>query len=630
MQENTIKVLTDREQILQRPGMYCGSVAESSKLLLLLRDGKFVYEEQSYVEGLLKIIDEIIDNSIDEFIRTNGKYANVINIAIRPDCVKIDDNGRGLPQGIINNRMGNDLPQGVIAFTQARAGSNFSEDTKANGIGTNGVGSFLTNVLSSEFIVETNNGSHTLSIRSIENCSKFDYKIAKKKSKSFTTVYFKPDFKQFEVDKISEIYEEIIINRLQHIVQCYNITFNIDGIKNKIKINSQNTKTYLSKFNDDIVYIEDSKYTIGVYVNEFDEFKFTSYVNGLYMKRGGNNINYIMNILTSKIKEKLKKKYKDISEADIKNKLSLVCIMTEFENVQFDSQTKETMTNSKAELKKYFNEKQIEELATKITSNKAIIENITLAYTIKENILAKKNLKKADVIPKHFKHEKYMPAIKQKKYLVLMEGTSAKNAITPVLGRDIYGFVELRGVIMNVFTNSDKNIIGSEVITLMRNVMNISLSEKKDKYNYENILIATDADMDGIKITSIILAFLYKYTNMIQNGQVFVLDTPIAVVKYGGKPVDYIFNFSDLTNIDSKYEVDYKKGLGSWCEGGAGKKGELTELIDDYGIENFMRKITGDDFESMLKWLSNYEDDYINFRKDEIIKNEVDIVDIMD
>ncbi len=621
--ENKIVVLSDREQILLKPGMYCGSIAKGPKRLLLCVDDKFAHEERVYVEGLLKIIDEIVDNSIDEFIRTNGKFANNISIKIRPDHVMVCDNGRGLPQSLIDNRFGEELPQGVIAFTQARAGSNFRDDTKANGIGTNGVGSFLTNVMSKTFTVNTDNGDSLLSIKCSNNCENINWAITPRntKKKPYTNITFYPDFSRFDADCLDEVYEDIIINRLSHIVQSYDINFSIDGINFKGDIKKIHPTNYLRKFHENIITCVSGKYMIGVYPS-VDEFEFTSFVNGLYLKRGGSNIDYISKKIIEDLRLKLEKKYKTIKPGDIKNSLAFAVVMTDFNNLQFDSQTKETMTNSNADLRAYFDENDIKALSTKVMKDSAIVDKITYIYRIKEELAKKELLKQKDKTPKVVRHEKYTPAIKRNKYLVIVEGASAKNSINTILGRDDFGYIEIRGKTLNTLEKDNIKVAQNTEISLIRNVMGIKLSEMEEDpdYKYDNILIAADADLDGMHVSSLLFTFFLKYTKLFQLGRIKMLKTPIAIATKG-KTKRIVMEFDDLTKFDNSWNINYKKGLGSWEEGSKGELGELGQIFEEFGLDTFIKDIKMDDEEIIVKWMSS-ETENVEFKKKQILEND--------
>jgi DNA gyrase/topoisomerase IV subunit B len=196
--------------------MYIGATDETKKEICILDGTSFKFKEISYIPGFMKIIDEIIDNSIDEGIRTNFDYADTVMISYADGVFSIEDNGRGVPQ----SEAYDGIPQAVLAFTEARAGGNFDEATKANGIGMNGVGSYLTNVYSKTFTVETYDGKHKLVLSSINNAESYSYKITNS-AKHGTKVVFEPDLIRFGMRDISNVYFDLIQNRCFHLAQCF-------------------------------------------------------------------------------------------------------------------------------------------------------------------------------------------------------------------------------------------------------------------------------------------------------------------------------------------------------------------------------------------------------------------------
>lgn len=217
MKANVIKKLSDREHIRLKPNMYIGGISEVAKEMLQFENSKFVYKEVTFIPGFLKIFDEILDNAIDEAIRTNFKFATNIKVSFnkKKNEFTIEDDGRGIPQTIVYDN----LPAAVVAFTEARAGSNFT-DEKANGIGTNGIGSFLTNVYSTKFVVKTSDSKNELTLVSVNNAESFTFEIAPSK-KQGTSVTFAPDLSLFKMTEISNVYFSLIENRCFHLAQSF-------------------------------------------------------------------------------------------------------------------------------------------------------------------------------------------------------------------------------------------------------------------------------------------------------------------------------------------------------------------------------------------------------------------------
>ena len=226
------KVLDDAQHMRARPAMYIGSVTTEQTSGLFFGE----YQTLDVIPGLLKIISEIVDNSIDEAIRTNFKYANKININFTREeslegsywQVSIEDNGRGIPVQKIGDQY-----RPVIAWTQARAGSNFSDERET--IGANGVGSFATCVFSTEFIGETSDGTTYLKMIS-NGMGNIKSVITKPSTKQYTRVSFVPDLAAFSIQEISIDHVDFVRDRIENLAAVYpDITFQFNNEKIKLK-----------------------------------------------------------------------------------------------------------------------------------------------------------------------------------------------------------------------------------------------------------------------------------------------------------------------------------------------------------------------------------------------------------
>jgi DNA topoisomerase-2 len=179
---------------------------------------------------MLKLIDEIFSNSLDEYIRTNGKFANKIKVIITPEYVEVTDNGRGIPQSEVDG-----VSQLVLAFTEMKAGTNFDEETKDDSsLGMNGVGSSIVNIFSDKFIVETCDGKNFSVLTCENNMEKIDHKQRKANStKKYTKVKFYPSLERFGITKIDEIYFTMLKTRMFHLTQMFDVEFEVDYEKDE-------------------------------------------------------------------------------------------------------------------------------------------------------------------------------------------------------------------------------------------------------------------------------------------------------------------------------------------------------------------------------------------------------------
>ena len=413
---NNIKILNDIEHVLMRPNMYIGSINFEDNIGFIYdkNSQKFIHKKYNYVQGFLKLLDEIIANSCDEALRTDFKKANVIEINTDGNYISVKDNGRGVPITKIVDDTGNKISQLEAAFTKLRAGGNFYDDNR-NTCGMNGYGASLVTIFSKEFKVEVKSQDGTGSLICKDNLSyhKCKVKLNKNTGKTYTEVTFIPDYERFGLTCFDENHQNLLFTRLINLSVCYpKIKFKYNGqVLYKIK-----PETYLTYFGNDFEQISDNdKYIIGILPNDTDNFIHSSYVNGLNIKDGGNHIDFILNELISRLRNnKVFKKY-DITPGDIRNKIQLICIMRSFPNMQFNSQTKEKLTNSFAEIREYFKDIDFDRFVNKLVKNEKITEPIIINYKIKKQVKDQLALKNSVKLEKNFKCDKYLPATKIKK-----------------------------------------------------------------------------------------------------------------------------------------------------------------------------------------------------------------------
>ena len=513
MSEHKFEVLTGRLQILQRPTMWIGAVNKTTQKMFILTDDKVEHREIEYVPGFKKICDEILDNSLDALI-AHSNASGSIKVNIDEEKVSIEDDGPGIP--VVKKKLSeieeknlpaeearqiknSYLPQ--LAWTRLFSGSNFQDSENKTTIGAHGVGSTATAIFSTKFIGKTDDGKKSCVVKSLDNMEKVSCKVGDTSGKSGTIVEFWPDLKRFGLEKIDQVYFDLMYQRLL----CLAITFpKIKFSFNGKKIDN-NEKKFLKLFSENVVSASFDKGFVGIYPNDSDEFNFFTYVNGMHMSRGGSHVDYMSWQIVSPIRDKLVKKYKTIKPADIRNRLSIVVFMRDFPNPKFDSQTKETLTNAQSEISNYLNNKiDFEKLAKDIMKNNAIMTPIIDMFKIKEELKARQELKQAKKVK--VKSDKYFPGIGEKKYLFLVEGLSAGGGLMKCLGRDGKYFYCLRGLALNAYDSSIQKIAANQEIKEVMNILNLDLT-KKDK-----TFVMTINDKEYVLIGTI-----DDYLNMINN-----------------------------------------------------------------------------------------------------------------
>ena len=409
--------------------------------------------------------------------------------------------------------------------------------------------------------------------------------------------------------KIDQVYFDLLYQRLL----CLSITFpNIKFTFNGKRI-SVNDKKFLKMFSENIETFVFDKGFIGVFPNESDEFSFFTYVNGIHLNRGGNHIDYISQQLVAPIRSKLERKYKTIKPADIKNRLSIVCFFRDFANPKFDSQTKETLTNSPSEISNYLSDSiNFEDAAKKILKNESIINPIIDTFKIKEELKSRQELRATKKIK--IKSDKYLSSTGDKKYLLLVEGLSARAGLSGALGRNGFAYYAGRGVPLNAYDATTQKITANEELKDIVNILELDLfSKDSDKtISFDKIVIATDADIDGDFITSQYIGWFVKFApNLFNEGKIAKLRTPLVILKDNkNKPVKYFYSLNEFKEFETsndlfKYKIEYLKGLGSW------DKDAFIKLFDENGFEYYLQDLQLDELgkQYVNDWLSGKEAD---------------------
>ena len=594
-----MKTLTSVEHILVRPNLWIGSVSPSEKETWVLNeDDTISFKKISYTEGLLKICNEAIDNSVDVGIKTNWEKSTKIDITITKDTFTCEDNGTGIP--VEKNESGEWIP--VIATCVPMSGTNFEEDR--NSIGANGVGIKAANIFSKKFECVTCDGKGKLKIVCTDNLSTKKVTELKPTAKTGTVISFSPDFDRFGVKEFRVELMTMIKTRLKFLSWFYpKCQFTFNGQKIGIK-----AKDIASMFPQPAVVLNEPNVYICIYPSE-EPYNLT-YVNGLYMRRGGTQIDYILNKVITDIREKVSKKYKAIKPADIKNRLGIVCFFKGFPNCEFDSQTKETLTNSVGDITSYFQREQVDldKFTAKILKQKEIIDNITEMFRLKEELAEKKELAKLSKVKKEIDSEKYYPPIGKtaKKYLMITEGFSAFSGMSPILGRKEIGYYMLKGKILNVLGEKPATFMANQEINDLVNILGIDIANPDTPMTYDKVVILTDADADGNAIAGLVLTLFNRIApNIIKQGRVCRLETPLLIGSKGEKIEEYYFTLPDKSKMKNNLEYFYLKGLGSWT------KNRFNQILEkEGGLEKLMVSYALDDKtdESIKKWFGKESD----------------------
>jgi DNA gyrase/topoisomerase IV subunit B len=570
MKKEQFKILTPREHVRERIGMYMGSASREEVERFVL--GK--WKKAVYVPALSKMIDEILDNSIDEAIRTQFKFANKIDVSVEGNTVTVTDNGRGIPQEEVHDSVtGQKILRPVAAWTKVNAGTSF--DNERVTIGTNGVGSSATNFLSTEFIGRTWQNGNLVEVKCTEGGLNTKVKM-KVKEGNGTAVTFTPDFSLFECENLSD-YDTISLveDRLTSLQLAFpEITFSF----NKKRIHVTDLKKYASLFIEDgaSTVIEKSDNLSFFFSSSEDGFRTNSFINGVNTRQGGTYVDFIVNSVVEELGVLIKKKHKvEVGRSVIKNGLTFVMFARNFTNPKFDSQTKERLTNTVGNVKEHFEGCEIRDtklIAKKIFAAADIIEPIIAAQVAKkmaderrDALVAQKKLKKVKVA-------KHVSANNESATLALVEGDSAMGFLIKVRDASKIGAYPLRGVIMNTWDMKASEVLKNKELSELVAILGLDINDPDsvDNMTYKNVATLTDSDHDGSgHISPLIVAFFYKFwPRLFKEKRIKITRSPI-MISSNGKDTKWFYTYEEANKFkqDCKgYNHRYIKGLGSLTE----------------------------------------------------------------
>ncbi len=591
--EKKFRKLDDISHVLARPGMYVGSIKPHTAKKYLFEDGKMVQKEVTYNPGFLKIFDEIITNSVDEYKREGSKL-NTIKVNILDNkIISVWDNG-GIP--VVKHVEHNEwIPE--MIFSNLKAGSNFNDDESRTGAGTNGVGSTLTNIYSTEFSISTSDGKNLFTQTFKNNMrERLEPKVSKS-SKNFTEIYFTPDYEKFDLTGIDESHYKMIQKRVIDIAGCN------PGIKvyfNGELISIKSFEDYI-KFYKDSYFFEtnkDKSWSIAVASTD-DGFHQVSFVNTTETYDGGTHVEYILNQIISEMRDFFQKKHKvDVKPSELKNHLSIF-INSTVVNPSFSSQTKEKLIT---EVKDFGYTYQVPDKMIKSILKSEIIDSILDWVKQKKNADDSKLARELNKNLSKIKVEKLIDAKNKDRWkcsMGIFEGDSAISAFRKYRDPQFMGAFALKGKFTNVSELTNQKLIqNNEVVNLMA-ALGLKLGQEPDlkDLRYGRILFYVDADVDGNSIAGLLLNFFNKYwPNLFDRNMVYKVETPIVVsINKKSKKKLLFYSQSEYNDWSQKedlklWEIKYKKGLAALVDD------EYQEIINNPKLTKITKDELSDEY----------------------------------
>lgn len=552
------KILNDEQHIILKPNTYIGSLSNTDITFYHFDEDSVTYKSTTIIPALDKIINEIIDNSVDEHIRTKYKFANNIDITIEknPFTITVKDNGRGIPVVFLEEVQ---EYRPVSAWTRSRSGTSFDEDRVS--IGTNGLGSMATFCFSKKFIGETHDGKTGLRYEKRDIVEVFPSKL------KGTTVSFEPDLSLLKTTYSDELYNNhfnVIKQRLINLSLCYpKIKFTLNGEE----ISKYTVEDIAKLISEDNIVLKQEHYSLIVASTaEVQEFRFHNYTNGIFNSRGGALVDYVTSQIANALIPLIKKKCKhDLTMGQIKNNLFIGIYAANFNNLCFDSQTKERVTNTVKEVAEYFNY-DFSLIAKKIMNNSGIIDPIIQSILIKKEQIEQATLAKLQKKSKNEKIANHIPATHKNKEecrLFIVEGLSALSPSLSARESNRIGVHALQGKIDNVNKKKPSEILNTPVLKDLMTVIGLRLNQPVEDLNYGEICMLADADVDGSCISTLLLNFFAMWDGQLFD-RVYRALPPLYKLTKKGKPVVYLYTKEEFDNFDSTgYNVKYFKGLGT-------------------------------------------------------------------
>ena len=549
--EDSIRSLDWQEHIRTRPGMYIGKLGDGS----------------SADDGIYILLKEVIDNCIDEFVMGAGK---TIDVKITDNQVEVRDYGRGIPLGKV-----------VDVVSKMNTGGKYDSRAFKKSIGLNGVGTKAVNALSTYFKVESVRDGQSKSAIFERGLLKEEGAIEESQKRRGTSVTFIPDDTIFKNFKFRN---EYVVRMLKNYVYLNpGLTINYNGEK---YYSENGLKDLLTENNNEedflypIIHLrgEDIEIAISHSKTQYSE-EYYSFVNGQNTTQGGTHLNAFKEAYVKTIRDFYKKNY---DASDVRKSIIAGLSIKVMEPV-FESQTKTKLGSTEMgegmpSVRTYINDFISRHLDDFLHKNPEISDalqrKIMQAQREREDLagirkLAKERAKKASLHNRklrdcrvHLTDTKDERALQST--LFITEGDSASGSITKSRDVTTQAVFSLRGKPLNTYGMSKKIVYENEEFNLLQAALNIE--DSMDDLRYNNIVVATDADVDGMHIRLLLITFFLQFfPEIIKEWHLYILQTPLFRVRNKTQKI-YCYSEEEkeaaIEKLKGKPEITRFKGLG--------------------------------------------------------------------
>lgn len=546
--DDSIKSLDWKEHIRLRPGMYIGKLGDGS----------------SQDDGIYILLKEIIDNSIDEYVMGNGKK---IEINVQDGYVSIRDYGRGIPLGKV-----------IDCVSKINTGAKYDSEAFKKSVGLNGVGTKAVNALSSRFSVQSVREGKAKKAEFEKGELVNDLPVTDSEDKSGTLISFFPDETIFHNFKFRNEYIEKMLWNYAYLNPGLKLLFNgqefysQNGLLDLLQANINGEILY------PIIHLKGKDIEIAMsHGHQYNE-EYYSFVNGQYTPQGGTHQAAFREAVVKTINGYFKK---DFDPSDIRNGI-IAAVAVKITEPVFESQTKTKLGSSVMEpngasVRGYINDFIKTELDNYLHRNSesgdALYEKILTSEKERKELagikkIARERAKKAAIHNRKLRDCKtHYNSNKEERFdttLFITEGDSASGSITKARNVNTQAVFSLKGKPLNVFGLSKKIVYENEEFNLLQNALNIEDGVESLRYN--NIVLATDADVDGMHIRLLLISFFLQFfPDVVKAGHLYILQTPLFRVR-NKKETRYCYSDTErqeaIKKLGPNPEITRFKGLG--------------------------------------------------------------------
>jgi len=547
--EDNIRSLDWKEHIRLRPGMYIGKLGDGG----------------TADDGIYVLVKEVMDNAVDEFVMGNGRK---IEVKIKEGVTHVRDYGRGIPLGKV-----------IDCVSKINTGGKYDSKAFKKAVGLNGVGTKAVNALSEHFLVESyRDGQKKKALFSRGELVQ-DAKLAKTDEKDGTFIEFTPDTKIFKNFNFKVPYLQKLFWNYCYLNRGLTIHFNNEkfmsenGLKDLLEDNMESEPLY------PIIHLEGEDIEVAfTHVRSYGE-NYYSFVNGQHTTQGGTHLSAFREAVAKVIKDFYGKNYEAV---DIRQSIAAAISIKIMEPI-FESQTKTKLGSQEIEP----NGKSIRAFILDFLKEKLdnfLHRNPVIADTLEKKIrqsererkelsgiqkLARDRAKKANLHNKklrdcrvHLNEEKMER--RNETTIFITEGDSASGSITKSRDVNTQAVFSLRGKPLNSFGLTKKVVYENEEFNLLQAALNIEDGIEELRYNH--VVIATDADVDGMHIRLLLLTFFLQFfPDLVRKGHVYILQTPLFRVR-NKKETFYCYSEDErliaIEKCGKNPEITRFKGLG--------------------------------------------------------------------